>query len=160
MAIELVVSWNNISGVNDLNTAAQLIPPVISTSYLLRSIYMWILEPPADQSYFADFPYFPGGSGGGDIYTIGSGGDYTRRNPVYADSSRDWAGRRDYTHRHHRHHRRRARRDSRMDPSMIYDVPGMMSHPEMSTARAPHEPVATHADPSRRATVVDAPDGV
>ncbi|KAF3760552.1 hypothetical protein M406DRAFT_222866, partial [Cryphonectria parasitica EP155] len=30
MAVELVISWNHISGVNDLSSAAQLIPPVIS----------------------------------------------------------------------------------------------------------------------------------
>lgn len=136
MAIELVISWNNISGVNNLDSAAQLIPLFITGAYLLRSIYVWMADPPQENSHYVDFPYFPTGDGGIASYTVtsDSGADApTWRPTVYEGYSQDWAGQRRHSHRHRRH-----RRNTHAD----YDA----GEPKMSTAY------------SRHATVVDAPD--
>lgn len=132
MAIELVISWNNISGVNDLDSAAQLIPPIISGAYFLRGIYVWMSEPPPEETHYVDFPYFPTGNGGDTSYTgsSDSGHPPRRRRAVNVGASNDWAGRRRHSHRH--------RTSIPVDPNM--------GEPEMSTAY------------SRHATVVDAPD--
>lgn len=141
IAIELSISWNNISSVNNLDSAAQFIPFIISAAYFLRSFYVWLSGPsPEDSHHYFDFPYFPtgdGGSGGGGsyTYTVSDGGSIPkrRRGTVYIGASNEWLGR--------KHHRRHRRRSSQMD----YDT----GEPVMSTAY------------SRRATVVDdvAPDG-
>lgn len=162
-AVELAISWNNLRGVNDLSTAAQLIPSVISAAYLLRSIYVWIFEPPSEQSHLVEFPYFADGSGGSGTYTNpsdggGGGGGYPQRNMMFLGSSRDWDGRRHSPYHHHRHRHRR-RRSSQMDPAMAYAAHGAMGHPDLSTAGFPYAP-ASAANPSRHATVVDAPDEI
>lgn len=157
MGVELVISWNNISGVNDVNNAAQLIPLVISAAYTFRSIYQWISGSPRKQTYYDGSPYLTSGIGGSGTYSDGGGGTYDPRIPVYMGTSRDWPGRR---HHSQRHHRNRARRSSRVDPSMMYEVPNMMRHQDVSTARAQHEPTAMNAASSRHATAVDAPDEI
>lgn len=40
-AIELPIAWNNINGVNDVDTLAQLIPLFVSVGYVLR---VWVLH--------------------------------------------------------------------------------------------------------------------
>lgn len=129
MAIELVISWNHIKSVNDLDSAAQLIPPVLSGAYLLGSVWVRMTQPQDDDnSFFFDFPY--------------AGGDDNTHNVVYTtyDSrtgevigSTDWTG---CGSRHH-HHRRKHhnRRSSRPGPSVRYDqYPGVMGYPEMTAA--------------------------
>lgn len=164
MAVELVISWNNISGVNDLDTAAQLIPPVASGAYLLRSVFAWLSEPSPEQSHFIEFPYFPSGS----FYTSTSGGSnggggQPRGNTVYIGSSRDWAGQRRHSH-HHNHRRHRAREGSHVvDPSYTaYNAMGHMgnAYPQMSTVAVSQEPAPAAAAHSRRATVVDEADEI
>ncbi|ROW00738.1 hypothetical protein VMCG_06469 [Cytospora schulzeri] len=113
LAIELVISWNNIQGVNDLHSAAQLIPPVISGAYLLRSFYVW-LSGPEEGTEGINLPHSPGGSGGsGSRITSSNGGGPTRRrrkSMVYTGS----AG-------HRRRHR--PRRTTRKSPNMAGDPP-------------------------------------
>lgn len=130
MAIELVVVWNNISAVNTLDSAAQLLPPIISGAYFLRSLYVW-MSGPADGGGDDDdntdprdgeFPLFgDGGSGDGGsyIYTISdrAPGHHHRRGaatrPAYdVGATNDWMGSgprndRHRTHHHHRHRRHR-----------------------------------------------------
>lgn len=125
-----------ISGVNKLDSAAQLIPPLISAAYFIRSIYVCMSGPNStdDSSHhYYDFPYFPTGDGGSYSYTIS---DNSATNPkprrtAYVGASSDWAGRRRHSHRHHRRHHRGE-----------YDA----GEPVMSTVY------------SRRATVVDVPE--
>lgn len=50
-AVELIISWNHISGVNNLDTAAQLIPVAISAAYLFRGFYVWLSEAAATDPY-------------------------------------------------------------------------------------------------------------
>lgn len=149
-AAELAISWNNISGVNHLDSAAQLIPPVVSGAYFVRSIYVCMFGPPLEQNHYIVFPYFPGGSGGSGTYsyTIDS------RNMAYTGSSRDWASRRRHSHRHHRRHRR----NTYMSPGVVYEPEPAMAGPEMAAAPASPAAAASAAGDSRHATVVDAPD--
>lgn len=48
VAIELVISWNKITGANDLDSAAQLIPPVITGAFLVHSLCVWAAGPDSD----------------------------------------------------------------------------------------------------------------
>lgn len=150
MAVELVISWNNIRGVNDLDTAAQLIPLVVSGAFLLRSVYVWISQSIPQDSDSVDCQYWPDDS----YYNWTNGdsnGDYVqpRRNMVYIGSLWDWAGQRPPSqHRSHSHSRRRRRRRARededaADPSYVaYDAMGHMGDgfPQMSAAGVPQEP--------------------
>jgi hypothetical protein len=147
MSIELTISWNKIHNINDLDTAAQLIPSIISAAYLLRSIYIWLSGPAPEDSYHDDFdfPYFSTGDGRGSSYsyTASNGGGSMpkrRRETVYLGTNNEWLGRRRRRRGHHSHRRRSSQ--------MEYDATG---EPVMSTAY------------SRRATVVDdvapAPEG-
>lgn len=162
MAIELVISWNHISGVDDLGNAAQLIPPVISGAYLLRSIYVWFLEPPQGRSPLSDFPFYPGGS----FYANANGyndDQQPRGDIVYIGSMRDWDNRRRHSHN------RAPRRHSApaplggMDPlSSPYSPMGAMGneYPQMSAAGVPQEPAAAATAHGRHATVVDQADDI
>lgn len=161
-AVELAISWNTISDVNDLSTGAQLVPSFISAAYLLRSIYVWIFEPSFEENHLVEFPYFPRGSGGSGIYTTasdsggGGGGGYPRRNMVYLGSSRDWEGQRRQSNPHNRR-RHRGQRSSQMDPAMIYAAHGAMGYPDLPMSEVPYAP-ASAAIPSRHAPVVNTPD--
>lgn len=48
VAIELVISWNKIMGANDLDSAAQLIPPVITGAFLVHGLCVWATGPDSD----------------------------------------------------------------------------------------------------------------
>ncbi|GJN86771.1 hypothetical protein PLIIFM63780_010353 [Purpureocillium lilacinum] len=39
VAVELSIQWNEISGVNELDTVAQLVPPLIAASVMLRAVH-------------------------------------------------------------------------------------------------------------------------
>ncbi|CAN8106198.1 unnamed protein product [Discula destructiva] len=111
MAIELVISWNNISGVNNLDSAAQLIPLIISGAFLIRSIYVWMFGPsPPQDHYNLDFPFFSTSEDGrgGSSYTYDVSDSKPKRR------------------RHSYHHHRRQRRNTHMG----YDT----GEPVMSTA--------------------------
>lgn len=122
-ATELVISWNNISGVNNLDTAAQLIPPIISAAYFLRSIYVWMSEaPPDDESYDVDVSYWDGADRAP-----------TPSHTIYEDPSYDWASRNRQPRRHRRHRR---------STHVGYGV----GQPEMSTAYGRHAAVVDALD--------------
>lgn len=162
MAVELVISWNHISGVDDLENAAQLIPPIISGAYLLRSVYVWLLGPPPSDGPLLDFPFFSGGS----FYTSASGYDadqQPRGNIIYIGSMRDW----DSWRRHSRD--RYPRRHSAPTPlggmhplSSPYNPMGAMGdeYPQWSAAGVPQEPAAAATAYSRHATVGDQADDI
>lgn len=164
MAIELVIAWNHISDVQDINTAAQLIPPVVSGAFVLRSVIAWMSEPPLEQSHLLEFPLFPSGS----VYTSTSGGSHRRRrNTVYIGSSRDWTGRQRRTsHRHHHgSHRRRARESAYVvDPSYIpYSAAGFPAsnvYPQMYAAGAFQGPPEAAAAHGRHATFAGDADDI
>lgn len=42
VAVELSIQWNEISGVNELDTVAQLVPPLIAGSVMLRAVHQLI----------------------------------------------------------------------------------------------------------------------
>ncbi|POS75543.1 hypothetical protein DHEL01_v206070 [Diaporthe helianthi] len=48
LAVELVISWNQITGANDLNSAAQLIPPVTTGAFLVHGLCVWAAGPDSD----------------------------------------------------------------------------------------------------------------
>lgn len=99
-AVELVISWNNISNVNNLDTAAQLIPAIISAAYFLRSIYLGMSEPSPENSSYVDYPYWE------DVGIPDQGyAPSTRTHIVYETTPQDWPGQRHQTHRHRRHSR-------------------------------------------------------
>lgn len=175
MAIELVISWNNISGVNDLSTAAQLIPLVISGVYVLRSVLAWLSEPFVQDSDSLESPYLPDesffnwtGGGGGGAGGDDGGSVQPPRNLMYIGSSWDWAGQQAPSHHHgrsRRHHHRGHARDGSyvVDPSYgAYDAMGHMGdvHPQMSAAGVPQEPAPAATAHSRRATVMDEADEI
>lgn len=58
VAIELVISWNKITGANDLDSAAQLIPPVITGAFLVHGLCVWAAGPDSD-SEDSDSYYCP-----------------------------------------------------------------------------------------------------
>lgn len=131
MAIELVISWNNIGGVSNLDTAVQLILPIISGAYFLRSLYVWMFESPQEVSHYIDFPYW-----GDDYtsYTVPSYGGYTpiRRRTVNIVPSGERASRSRHPRRHRRHQR---------NLHVDYDA----GRPEMSTAYGRYVPDGDHA---------------
>ncbi|KAJ4396572.1 hypothetical protein N0V93_000792 [Gnomoniopsis smithogilvyi] len=125
-AVELVISWNNIGGVNDLDTAAQLIPPIISAAYVLRSIYVWMFEPPSEDDSSVEYSYWDGVSASYTLPRDSAGRAQIPSRTVYdEDPSYDWAGRTRHPHRR-RHHRR-----------STYAGYGAGRQPEMSAAYPP-----------------------
>lgn len=104
-AVELVISWNNIGSVNNLDTAAQLIPPIISAAYFLRSIYVWMFKSPSEDSSCIDYSYWDGTSAS---FIPPSDGVHRPPMPsrtVYEEPFYDWAGQTRHSRRHHRHRR-------------------------------------------------------
>ncbi|PSR91986.1 hypothetical protein BD289DRAFT_481315 [Coniella lustricola] len=145
--IELVIAWNKISNVNNLETAAQLIPPVISGAYVARSIYIWMAaSPPPDSTLSALHQHYAGGV----PYFWGDGGDHDRgrstgdrsytftehsAGPRFSSTAADYTSADDqawwyyWTSQRHRaarrqRHRRRHRRSERHQ----YDVYGAMPY--------------------------------
>jgi hypothetical protein len=43
-AVELSVDWNRLRGVNNVDTAAQLIPLVLSIGFVARSVFMYYVQ--------------------------------------------------------------------------------------------------------------------
>lgn len=99
-AVELVISWNNISNVNDVDTAAQLIPAIISAAYFLRSIYLGASESSPDDSSYVEYPYWEEVGGPDQGYTPS-----TRTHIVYESAPQYWPGQRDQPRRQRRHSR-------------------------------------------------------
>lgn len=99
-AVELVISWNNISSVNNLDTAAQLIPAIISAAYFLRSIYLGASETSPEDGSYIDYPYW-------EEVGIPDPGHTpsTRTHIIYEPAPQYWPGQRDQTRRHRRHSR-------------------------------------------------------
>lgn len=44
-----MISWNHIVGANDLNSAAQLIPPVTTGAFLVHGLCVWAAGPDNDE---------------------------------------------------------------------------------------------------------------
>ncbi|KAI3391957.1 hypothetical protein diail_6395 [Diaporthe ilicicola] len=61
LAIELVISWNRITDANDVDSAAQLIPPVITGAHLAHSLCVCFTGSDRD-SEDSDGPYFSRGT--------------------------------------------------------------------------------------------------
>lgn len=148
-AVELVISWNNINDVNNLDTAAQLIPLAISAAYVLRSIYLWLSgRPPGMRSYT---------SGSNTVITSGSHwGRLQRRRHrdrvSYFHPEGDWTRRRRRHSNHSRYYYHHGHRSRRASVAAIYDERYM---PEMSAA--PSAPHATYNQAYRSPAVDDAP---
>lgn len=147
MAVELVVAWNRIAGVNRLDSAAQLIPPVLSGAYLLGSVWVRMTQGGGNGgddddddddderrgAFFIESPYW-GGAGNQQqheyVYTTFDG-----RTGEVIDNT-DWpaGGRRSRQYQYTRRKHRR-RRSSRLDPNGAYgQYPGMAAYPEMTAA--------------------------
>ncbi|KAK4241712.1 hypothetical protein C8A03DRAFT_40933 [Achaetomium macrosporum] len=47
-ATELTIQWNNISGVNDVSTAGQIIPVIIAAGLVSRVVYVYLFEEEVD----------------------------------------------------------------------------------------------------------------
>lgn len=129
-AVELIISWNHISGVNSLDTAAQLIPLAISAAYLFRGFYLWLSEA-ASPSPDATDPYNTTGAN-----TVASGSHWGG-----GDGRRQWTTRQQKRHSH------------RSSGGHRYDGHYM---PEM-TGAAPSVPYATYTQQYRPPTVAEAP---
>jgi hypothetical protein len=58
-ASELTIVWNNLSGVNNLASAGQMIPLIIGAVILLRVVYVKIFysQRDIDLNYFIDPPW-------------------------------------------------------------------------------------------------------
>lgn len=113
-AIELVISWNHIGGVNNLDTAAQLIPLAISTAYLLRSLYLWVAGPPSESD-----PYTTGANTGASSRRGRSQSRREHRGSYFRSGRRDWS----------RRHRRQSHRSSRQYDGYSYNPPPMTAVP-------------------------------
>lgn len=127
VAIELVISWNEIQGANDLDSAAQLIPPVITGAFLVHSLCVWVGGPDSD-SENGDSYYCPRAT-----LSNRSGPPRRRRRPG------GW-GRSSYRHR-----RRRSRRASRMSPDYLSSYPDMFDLSDLSVP--PPTPIDGYFDP-------------
>lgn len=147
MAIELTISWNHIGGVDNLDTVAQLIPLVISAAYLLRSIYVWLLEPSPEFLEYDD-SYFLSGS---NTVTSGGGGNLPTSHTVYLGTASDWPQPRQYSHSTRPHHYRRHSRVSHPVADSRHYIPEVSAVPGVSSAAPVHHP--------RVVTVEDDPDG-
>lgn len=127
-AIELVIAWNNISGVNNLDTAAQLIPPIIGAAYFLHSIYVWMSESPSEDSSYVDVSSWDGISASYTHANDGANRAYIPSRAVYEDPSYVWAGQTRHPHRHRRHRRSTATDYGAGQPEMSTAYPPAQGH--------------------------------
>lgn len=119
LAIELVIFWNKITGANDLDSAAQLIPPVVTGAYLVRSLCVCITGSDRDSQDSGD-SYFPRGSNENR-----SGRPSRRRNTRSRRTRRS------------SYRRRRSRRVSRASPDFLDEYPDMFELSELSVPTPP-----------------------
>lgn len=127
VAIELVIAWNKIEGANDLDSAAQLIPPLVTGAFLVHSLCVWVGGPDSD-SEDGDSYYCPRAT-----LSNRSGPPRRRRRPG------EW--RRSSYHRRHRH----SRRASRMSLNSLDVYPDMFDLSDLSVP--PPTPIDSYADP-------------
>lgn len=128
LAIELVISWNKITGANDLDSAAQLIPPVITGAFLAHSLCAWV--------------------GGSDGDSDDSNSYYDPRATISSRSGPPERGRRPARRRRSSYRRRcrRSRRASHISPDFLDAYPEMFDFSDLSLPTPPVS-LSGYADP-------------
>lgn len=122
LAVELVISWNKIKGANSLDSAAQIIPPVITGAFLVHGLCVWAAGPDSDSEASSCY-YYP-------------------RATIHDSPSVRTSGRR----RRPSYHRRRLRRSSRRSSDFLNAYPDMFDLPPELSLQTPPASLGGHTD--------------